>query len=255
MESCFSRRDTVMESCFSRRDTVMENCFSRRDTVMESCFSRRDTVMESCFSRRDTVMESCFSRRDTVMESCFSRRDTVMESCFSRRDTVMESCFRRHQMNLQQHNFTWALSEFGRAQTGFVCDAGGSVETRRRYYRGKYENLLSLAQTYKALKLRQCILPFVDSIYILKVDVSIVKADRLKLTGLLAEAVNVEMHVWSRVEQTLFQFIKQKPFHFLNPKNQPIYLHYILFQTLSYVLSKLKQAHHLPSCAYIIVID
>ncbi len=32
---------------------------------MESCFSRRDTVMESCFSRRDTVMESCFSRRDT----------------------------------------------------------------------------------------------------------------------------------------------------------------------------------------------
>lgn len=91
---------------------------------------------------------------------------------------------------------------------GLVCYAGGSVETLRRYYSGKYENLLSLAQTYKALKLRQCILPFVDSIYILKVDASIVKAHRLKPTGLLAEAVNVEMHVWSKVEQTLFRFIR-----------------------------------------------
>lgn len=114
---------------------------------------------------------------------------------------------------------------------GLVCYAGGSVETLRRYYSGKYENLLSLAQTYKALKLRQCILPFVDSVYILKVDVSIVKAHRLKPAGLLTDAVNVEMHVWSRVEQTLFRFIRQKHFNYLNPKSQKISLHDIMFQT------------------------
>lgn len=156
------------------------------------------------------------------------------------RDTVMESCFSRHQTNLQQHNFTWELSEFGRAQTGFrllcwrIC---GDSETLLQWQIWKPN------QTYKALKLRQCILPFVDSIYILKVDVSIVKAHRLKPTGLLAEAVNVEMHVWSRVEQTLFPFIRQKRFNCFNPKSQPISLHDILFQTFWVLFYQNKNKH------------
>lgn len=87
---------------------------------------------------------------------------------------------------------------------GLVCYIGGSVETLRRYCTGKYESLPSFAQTYKALKLRLCIFPFEVSVYIPKVDVSIVKAHRLKPTGLLAEAVNVR----SRIGQTLCQLIR-----------------------------------------------
>lgn len=130
------------------------------------------------------MQRACAKAECDMRSVSFSTRD---------RDTVMESCFSRHQTNLQQHNFTWELSEFGRAQTGFrllcwrIC---GDSETLLQWQIWKPN------QTYKALKLRQCILPFVDSIYILKVDVSIVKAHRLKPTGLLAEAVNVEMHVF-----------------------------------------------------------
>jgi len=61
------------------------------------------------------------------------------------------------------------------------------------------ENLPFSAQAYETLKLGPCILPFEFSAYILKVDVSIVKAHRVKPTrllhGLLAEAVNMESHV------------------------------------------------------------
>lgn len=69
----------------------------------------------------------------------------------------------------------------------------------RRYCSGKYENLPFFVQAYEALKLGPCILQFEFSAYILKVDVSIVKAHRVKPTrllhGLFAEAVNMEMHV------------------------------------------------------------
>lgn len=54
---------------------------------------------------------------------------------------------------------------------------------------------LFFAQAHEALKLGLCILPFEVSAHILKVDVPIVKAHRLKPMRLLAEAVNMEMHV------------------------------------------------------------
>lgn len=78
---------------------------------------------------------------------------------------------------------------------GLVCYTGGSVEIWDVIAVANMKTCLFFAQAHEALKLGPCILPFEVSAHILKVDVSIVKAHRLKPTCFLAEAVNMEMHV------------------------------------------------------------